>query len=468
MLRPGRRSSPRRGRRRAASRAPSLVGRRRRAVSSSTPMPSSCGRLGDDHQQPAVAVALVEVLVDHGRASRPRPAATWVIRCFGVDAADAEGDHVRWTGCWRRPRCRPTTTPRAWAAHDRVAERGAADDRGQLELVAAGHEDAGGARRAAPTSVGVVRRPRGSRGRTGDDLGGARARGTARRTPRRPRGRARRRSGSPRSGRRRRRCAATKSLRMVRLRELVLGAADDHEGSPGHDREASGCHSGPVQRQPRQLVVMRHAKAEAAGPSDRERELTDARARRRGRGRAAGWPRRASARRTRWSPPPPAPGRPGRPSAGGRRAGPSSRDVDQGLYAAGPRPRSTWCAPCPTRSARLFVVGHNPTIGLPRAAARRRRGGRRGRRRGAAPRATRPPRSASSASTGRGPTSAPAPPGSSASTSGALAHRRPARPARPAARALCRQRGRSAVSAGALPPAGRPRRRARPTTGTVP
>ena len=47
------------------------------------------------------------------------------------------------TGCWPRPRCRRSRRPRSWAAHDRVAERRAADDGRQLELVAAGHEDAG-------------------------------------------------------------------------------------------------------------------------------------------------------------------------------------------------------------------------------------------------------------------------------------------------------------------------------------
>ena len=97
---------------------------------------------------------------------------------------------------------------------------------GELELVAAGHEDAGRRRRAAPTSVGVVGllaalRPR------GDDVGRARACGTARRTPRRPRARASdavgitaiRASAPPASG--------DERLEDRAAAELVLGTADD-------------------------------------------------------------------------------------------------------------------------------------------------------------------------------------------------------------------------------------------------
>ena len=146
------------------------------------------------------------------------------------------------TGCWRRRRCPPTTTPRRWASTIASPNGVPLIDRGQLELVAAGHEDAGrlvelgrpaSGSWASLAALGPHRRPPRRR----------RACGTGRRTPRRPRGRARRRSGSPRSGRRAPPLAATNSVRIVALAQLVLGAADDHEGSGWHDREASGCQS---------------------------------------------------------------------------------------------------------------------------------------------------------------------------------------------------------------------------------
>ena len=116
--------------------------------------PEQLGRLRHDHQQPAVAVALVEVLVDDRRAqqarARPRP---------GSSAAWGSRRRRRTrpcgtTGCWRRPRCRPRRRRARGRATIASPERRAADDRGQLELVAAGHEDAGRARRASATRSG--------------------------------------------------------------------------------------------------------------------------------------------------------------------------------------------------------------------------------------------------------------------------------------------------------------------------
>ena len=219
---------------RARCRPPSTTCSTTAAVSSSTPMPSSCGRLGDDHQQPAVAVALVEVLVDHRRLAAARgPAATWVIRCLGVDAADAEGDHV--------------------AGLDAGAGRGAGRPRRRARGPPRSRRRAGCRRRSTLSlswlppvmkmpvafverldQLGVVGLLAGLRAHR-DHLGGALDAGRGRRTPRRPRDPGTRRSGSPRCGPRARRSRATNSLRMRRPAELVLGAADDHEGSPGHD-----------------------------------------------------------------------------------------------------------------------------------------------------------------------------------------------------------------------------------------
>ena len=112
-------------------------------------------RLGDDHQQPAVAVALVEVLVDHRRAQQPQPGGDLGHPLLGGRAADAERDHVRRldAGAGRRAGDDRSTLV---GADDGVAERRAADDRGQLELVATGHEDAGGVVDEGD-QVGVVR-----------------------------------------------------------------------------------------------------------------------------------------------------------------------------------------------------------------------------------------------------------------------------------------------------------------------
>ena len=99
-------------------------------------MPEQLRRLGHDHQQPAVAVALVEVLVDHRRCSRPEPGRHLGHPLLGRRAAGPP-NATMWDDWMLAPAEVPATTaPRSWAAHDGVAERGAADDGGQLELVA--------------------------------------------------------------------------------------------------------------------------------------------------------------------------------------------------------------------------------------------------------------------------------------------------------------------------------------------
>ena len=112
-------------------------------MSSSTPMPEQLRALGHDHQQPAVAVALVEVLVDDGRVHQAEAGGDLGHPLLGGRAADAEGDHVRGLDA-RAGRRAGDHRAALVGAQDRVADRRAADDRRQLELVAAGHEDAGG------------------------------------------------------------------------------------------------------------------------------------------------------------------------------------------------------------------------------------------------------------------------------------------------------------------------------------
>ena len=56
--------------------------------------PEQVGRLGDQHQQPAVAVALGEVLVDHGVGEQPEAGGELGHPLLGGRAAGAERDHV--------------------------------------------------------------------------------------------------------------------------------------------------------------------------------------------------------------------------------------------------------------------------------------------------------------------------------------------------------------------------------------
>ena len=245
----------------------------------------------------------------------------------------------------------PTTAPRA-RAPPRSPPRTAVPltIAGQLELVAAGHEDAGDvveqaddAGSSASSRVsGRRRRPRRRR-----------ACGTGRRTPRRSRGRARRRSGPPRCGRPRRRPASTNCARTVRLPSLssappmaisgprsgggALGRllAAGSAGPIGMQRSLRGARLTPV-TDLRRLVVMRHAKAEPfardgpRAPADRPRPARRRRGRR-VRLRDAG----AACPTTRSSPRRCAPGRPGRPSPRAPRLATSRPDLDDALYAAG-------------------------------------------------------------------------------------------------------------------------------------
>ena len=119
------------------------------------------------------------------------------------------------------------------------------------------------------------------------------------------------------------------------LAELVLGSADDHEGSRGHDREASGCQSDAVQRA--DPAARRDASRQGrAGRPDRLRAGAHrARADRRRGGRCLARRRRASRPTTRWCPPRTRAHQTWEAVAGG--AGwELEPELDRGLYAAGP------------------------------------------------------------------------------------------------------------------------------------
>ena len=120
------------------------------------------------------------------------------------------------------------------------------------------------------------------------------------------------------------------------------------------------CQSCLVEDHPRRIVVVRHAKAEQAGPTDFERRLTD-----RGRADAAALGSWLAARglvadhalvsaatRTRetWAALAEA--------AGWEVAG----DYDQGLYAAGPETALDILRGAPDAARTLVLVGHNPTV----------------------------------------------------------------------------------------------------------
>ena len=175
------------------------------------------------------------------------------------------------------------------------------------------------------------------------------------------------------------------------LAELVLGAADDHQrpaegevgasatgdrgsssATSGMTGKASRCQSAPVSGQSRDLVVMRHAKAEPGGETDHERELAAARLGRRARGRPLAGRQRLRARRTRWC------RRPGVRRRRGWRSRRAARSRLEATYSDEPvhrrdrRPRSTWSAR-PTTTCPAAGRGRaQPDDGLPRAAARRR------------------------------------------------------------------------------------------------
>ena len=116
--------------------------------------PEQARVLGDQAEQPAEPVPLLEVLVDDdARAARRGPAAIWAIRCFGV-APDAP-NAIMWLRHRRRAgaTCPATTAPCLEPVEDRVGEARPADRRREPQLVAAGQEDAGRVADGAATAV---------------------------------------------------------------------------------------------------------------------------------------------------------------------------------------------------------------------------------------------------------------------------------------------------------------------------
>ena len=120
------------------------------------------------------------------------------------------------------------------------------------------------------------------------------------------------------------------------------------------------CQSGHVEDHSRRIVVIRHAKAEQAGPTDFERPLAD-----RGRadaGALGAWLAGqgviadhalvSAALRTRqtWTEVAQAAGWAVEP------------DLDEGLYAAGPETALDIVRGAPDRSRTLVLLGHNPTV----------------------------------------------------------------------------------------------------------
>jgi phosphohistidine phosphatase len=115
-----------------------------------------------------------------------------------------------------------------------------------------------------------------------------------------------------------------------------------------------------VQRQPRVIVLMRHAKAEQVGPTDMERELAsrgyaDAAAAGRwlaGRGTTPDHALVSAATRARqtWE---------SLSSVAGWALEPA---LDRGLYAASPETALDLMRAVPDEATTLVVVGHNPTI----------------------------------------------------------------------------------------------------------
>lgn len=120
------------------------------------------------------------------------------------------------------------------------------------------------------------------------------------------------------------------------------------------------CQSGRVEDQHRVIVVIRHAKAEQAGPTDFERELAP-----RGRQDAAAlgsWLAErgvvaehalvSAAVRTRqtWT------------EIAGAAGWDLEPELDRGLYAAGPETALDVLRTAPDSARTLVVVGHNPTV----------------------------------------------------------------------------------------------------------
>ena len=110
--------------------------------------PEQAGGLGDQRQQPAVPVALGEVLVDDRALDQAEPAGQLAHPLPRGRAGSAERDHVLGQDARAGRRTADRRASRVRLG-DGSAERRTGDHTAQLELVAAGHEDAGGVGAAA-------------------------------------------------------------------------------------------------------------------------------------------------------------------------------------------------------------------------------------------------------------------------------------------------------------------------------
>ena len=144
--------------------------------------------LGDDHQQPAVAVALGEVLVDHAVREQAEPGGELGHPLLGGRRRRSRTRPCARTGCWPRRTCRRSVTPRRCAR--RIASPNAvpltiAESLSWLPPVMkmpVASSSSSTSRRVVGLLAGL--------GPGADHLARRRACGTARRTPRRPRDRA--------------------------------------------------------------------------------------------------------------------------------------------------------------------------------------------------------------------------------------------------------------------------------------
>ena len=192
--------------------------------------PEQARVLGDQAEQPPEPVPLLEVLVDDDPGEHAEPGRDLGHPVLGRRPRRPERDHV--AGHRRRPGGRPGDD-RALPEplEDRVGQAGPADRRGQAELVAAGHEDAGrvadgeGRRLVVGLRAGHrVERPDAVDAELAED----RAVALAGLEPERRRGGDHRRSSRPAPA------SAAKRLRMTRSRTLSSAPPMIDDGTFGH------------------------------------------------------------------------------------------------------------------------------------------------------------------------------------------------------------------------------------------
>ena len=190
--------------------------------------PDQIGGVRDDRQQPPVAAALIEMLVDHDTGDQAQPGRELTRPLARRHALVAEGDHElahdrgsrRGSGDDRPPLVGPV---------DRIADGRADDVLAELELAPARHEDPG--RRVQ--SGHQLRGRGGSPGRRVDDLEVLASLQPGKDAPieRRRLGREGRCGRDDDDPRRAPACQSDEPAQHHRAPELVLGASDDEQGA---------------------------------------------------------------------------------------------------------------------------------------------------------------------------------------------------------------------------------------------